>query len=410
MEIEMLSRFWMLILGGGALAGAMCGTPVQPARAQFGISIGGFPVGIHVGRGYRGRYGRSGRQRQPKDDAQAQNVEARSPKEDKVAASKGAPSSKDQMDVLRWKVASTAVTAAVGSTKDLFEVGQTTSNEADRDYTAKIAAIIDRFDEEQNKAKNNEAGDISMTAIEQSLEKAFKNAKLDVYGRFAGESWASDRMRKMILDLADAELSRLFRGNTKGTAPMSALDALIQRAGESVYRRIFETSELLAANRSAALLMQRLYQTHGKLVDKDKEKGSKDGTAQKDDDDDDVMESADGIISRAALGVIRPYETAMRRSDNAYVYCYRAQRIVFDCLSEQIVQTTSSETGRAEKSVIEYKITEASEKICSKWLLAQFGKPTGDLESQQPYPLRAVWSNGKLKDNPAMYNNSLGTF
>jgi len=83
---------------------------------------------------------------------------------------------------------------------------------------------------------------------------------------------------------------------------------------------------------------------------------------------------------------------------------------VFDCLSEQIVQTTSSETGRAEKSVIEYKITEASEKICSKWLLAQFGKPTGDLESQQPYPLRAVWSNGKLKDNPAMYNNSLGTF
>jgi hypothetical protein len=108
--------------------------------------------------------------------------------------------------------------------------------------------------------------------------------------------------------------------------------------------------------------------------------------------------------------VIRPYETAMRRSDNAYVYRYRAQRIVFDCLSEQIVQATSSETGRAEKSVIEYKITEASSTICSKWLLAQFGAPTGELQPQQPYPLRAVWSNGKLKDNPAMYNNSLGTF
>jgi hypothetical protein len=405
MEIEMLSRFSILILGGAALTAAMCVTPVQPARAQFGISIGGFPMGIHFGRGYRGgRYGR--RHRGPKDDSQAQNVEARAPKEDKVSASKGAPNSKQQMDALRYMVASTAVTAAVGSTKDLFEVGQTTSNEADRDYTAKIAVIIDRFDEEQTKANNNEAGDISMSAIEQSLEKAFKNSKLDIYGRFAGESWTSDRMRKMILDLADAELSRLFRGNTKGTVPMSALDALIQRAGESVYRRIFETSELLAANRSAALFMQRLYQTHGKLVDTDKKK---DGAAV-DDDGDDVMESADGIISRAALGVIRPYETAMRRSDNAYVYRYRAQRIVFDCLSEQIVQTTSSETGRADKSVIEHKIAEASENICSKWLLAQFGKPTGDLEFQQPYPLRAVWSNGKLKDNPAMYNNSLGTF
>lgn len=407
----MLSRFSMLILGGAALAAALCVTPVQPAQAQFGISIGGFPIGINFGGGRCRRCGRPGRTRQPKDDSQAQNVEARSPKEDKVAASKGAPSSKQQMDALRFLVASTAVTAAVGSTKDLFEVGQTSSTEADRDYTGKMAAIIERFNTEQREAGNNEAGDISMTAIEQSLEKAFKNSKLDIYGRFAGESWTSDRMRKMILDLADAELTRLFKGNTKGTAPMSALDQLIQRAGESVYRRIFETSELLAANRSAALFMQRLYQTHGKIVDKDKDQRIKDGTpAKDDDDDDDVMESADGIISRAALGVIRPYENAMRRTENAYVYRYRAQRIVFDCLSEQIVQTTSSETGRAEKSVIEDKIAKASNEICSNWLVAQFGKPTGQLESQQPYPLRAVWSQGKLKDNPAMYNNSLGTF
>lgn len=409
----MLSRFSMLILGVAALAAALCVTPVQPARAQFGISIGGFPLGINFGRGYRGRYGRSGRSRQPKDDSPAQNVEARSPKEDKLTSSKGAPNSKQQMDVLRTKVASTAVSAAVGSTKDLFEVGETASNESERDYTGKIEAIIRRFEKAQEKANNEEAGDITMNAIEQSLEKAFKNAKLDVYGRFAGESWTSDRMRKMILDLVDAELSRLFRGNTKGSAPMAIVDSLIQRAGEAVYRRIFETSELLAANRSAALFMQRLYQTHGKIVkDNDKVASTKGAPAGKndDDDDDDVMESADGIISRAALGVIRPYENAMRRTENAYVYRYRAQRIVFDCLSEQIVQTTSSESGRAEKSVIEYKITEASEKICSQWLLAQFGKPTGQLEAQQPYPMRAVWSNGKLKDNPSMYNNSLGTF
>jgi hypothetical protein len=405
----------MLILGGAALTAALSVTPVQPARAQFGISIGGFPLGIHFGGGRCRRCGRPSRTRQPKDDSQAQNVEARSPKEDKVTASKGAPSSVEQMKALKFLVASTAVSAAVGSTKDLFEVGETTSNEAERDYTVKIQAIITRFEKAQEKANNEEAGDINMNAIEQSLERAFKNAKLDVYGRFAGESWTSDRMRKMILDLADAELSRLFRGNTKGSAPMSALDQLIQRAGESVYRRIFETSELLAANRSAALFMQRLYQTHGKIVkDNDKVASAGKGVpAAKDDDDDDpddVMESADGIISRAALGVIRPYETAMRRSDNAYVYRYRAQRIIFDCLSEQIVQTTSSDTGRAEKSVIERKITEASEKICSNWLVAQFGKPTGQLDAQQPYPLRAVWSQGKLKDNPSMYNNALGTF
>ena len=34
----------------------------------------------------------------------------------------------------------------------------------------------------------------------------------------------------------------------------------------SVYTRLFETSELLAANRSSSLFVQRLYQVHGDLM------------------------------------------------------------------------------------------------------------------------------------------------
>jgi hypothetical protein len=42
------------ILAATAGLGALIGmTPVQPAYAQFGISIGGFPVGIHFGGRYR---------------------------------------------------------------------------------------------------------------------------------------------------------------------------------------------------------------------------------------------------------------------------------------------------------------------------------------------------------------------
>lgn len=393
----MRAKFWLLGCAAAALAGAMTiGTP-QPARAQFGINIGGFPLGIHIG-GYRGGryYGRS--RRYGRRERGSEGDDPRPGRPEKVEVSKGAPSSAEQMNVLRYNVASTAVSGAVGSTKDLFEVGQTTSSEADRDYTAKIDAIIGRFIKAQRDADNDDVGDVTMNAIEQSLEKAFKNAKLETFGRFAGESWTAERVRKMILDLVDAELPRLFRGNSRGNAPMSALDTLIQRAAESVYRRIFETSELLAANRSSALFMQRLYQTHGRLVK------------------DDLLESADSIIMRAALGVIRPYEGAMRRTENSWAYRYRAQRIVFDCLSEDLARTSSSETGILERDEIEDRIKKKSAAVCIKWLEYQFGPPSSDvnpkleLAQQSPAPLRAVWGSKGPKDNPAMYNSTLGTF
>lgn len=394
--MSMRAKFWMLVCAAVALAAAMTVGTSQPAKAQFGISIGGFPIGINIGGGYRGRYGRG--KRGAKRDGGSEGEDPRPGRGDKVAVSKGAPSSAEQMNVLRFNVASTAVAAAAGSTKDLFEVGQTTSNEADRDYTAKIEAIIGRFEKAQRDANNDDAGDITMNAIEQSLEKAFKEAKLERFGRFAGESWTAERVRKMILDLVDAELPRLFRGNSRGTAPMSALDTLIQRAAASVYRRIFETSELLAANRSSALFMQRLYQAHGRLVK------------------DDLLESADGIIMRAALGVIRPYEPSMRRAENSWVYRYRAQRIVFDCLSEDLARTSSSETGILETKEIEERIQRRSAAVCIKWLQNQFealptdARPNPELAPQTPAPLRAVWGEKGPKDNPAMYNNSVGTF
>lgn len=387
--MDMTPRRWLLLCGGALFVAAACiGTP-EPAQAQFGgIGIGGFPGGINIylGPRYRGRHrgrGRGSQEEQGSDGGRAGKPES-------VAVSKGAPSSAEQMNALRYRVAATAVSANVGSTKDLFEVGQTTSNEVDRDYMRKIEVILDKFDKAQAKANDDTAGDVTMNAIEAALEKAFKSAQLDVYGRFAGESWTSERVRKMILDLVDIELPRLFRGNNHGNAPMSALDALIQKAAESVYRRIFETSELLAANRSSALFMQRLYQTHGSLVTNR------------------LRESADTMIMRAALGAIRPYESAMRRGDNGYADRYRAQRIVFDCLSENVARISSAEQGIDEIEAIEGKIAKTSTEICSKWLKNQFGSEK-DIAPQKPIPLRAVWSEKEPKVNPSMYNNSLGT-
>ena len=232
------SRGWLLTCALAALtAGALVATP-EPAVAQFGgVNIGGFRLMIGPGYGYRSR-GR--RNRAPRGEESSRNDDDGPPrKEDSVTVSKNAPSSAEQTKILALRVASSTVTGAVGSTKDLTEVGRTSSKETDRDYTRKIEDIIKRFNDEQKRARDNTPGDVTAHAIEQSLEKAFKSSKLETFERFVGESWTAERWHDDF-GTRDLELAPLFQGNDRGNAPMEALDTLIQRAGESVYRRIFQ--------------------------------------------------------------------------------------------------------------------------------------------------------------------------
>jgi hypothetical protein len=129
-----------------------------------------------------------------------------------------------------------------------------------------IKTIIDKFTSNQDLPENRRVttpGDVTAHAIEQSLDAAIKNAKLGTFETFLGENWTGERLRVKVLEQVLAEIDRLFEGNNRGYAPMGQLDNLIQHAAQSTYRRVFEVSELLAANRSSALFMQRLYQTHG---------------------------------------------------------------------------------------------------------------------------------------------------
>src|SRR5947207_55575 len=136
MRLSMAIGILAATAGLGALITMM---PVQPAYAQFGISIGGFPLGIHFGGRHRwgGRHGR--RHNRGGGESSEKDVDdARPGKTERVTVSKSAPSSTQQMEVLHDKVIKTALAPSAGSTKDLFEVATTTSKEAERDYANKI--------------------------------------------------------------------------------------------------------------------------------------------------------------------------------------------------------------------------------------------------------------------------------
>lgn len=378
-----------------ALAGFMA---PEPAHAQFGIpgirlNLGGFGIGIGGG-GHRSRDRGGHREKgSSSEDNSSQDTSSNSKNDsrnDRVLASLGAPSSTVQTSVLK-SVVSSGLLGVVGSTQDLSKVGQTSSKDDDRDWTGRIQRIVDTFKREQDK-RITTPGDVTEHAIEQSLDGSFKNAKLDTFESFLGENWSAERLRVRILDRVLAELPHLFDGNNRGNAPMQDLNTLIQQAADSVYRRIFEVSELLAANRSSALFVQRLYQAQGALVD------------------DQLREGADAMITKAANGAIAKFDGALRRDDNGFALRYRAERIVFDCLSENVERISSSETGIATIGEIGQKIDQTARTECTDWLDNQFGTQARGITPQVPMPLRVIWSASGPKDDPSMYSSSRGRF
>jgi hypothetical protein len=365
---------------GGAVAGAIIG----------GMNRGGYRRG-RVER-HRAEAPRRGRNRSHEVSEEAPAKEPRKGRDtETVLASLGAPSSGDQTVVFK-AINASGVVGSVGSTKDLTEVGKTYSKEDDRDYIKKIKDLIVKVKEAQKRERDSTPGDITEHAIEQSLDKAFKKAKLQIFESFLGENWSAERLRVMILDRVDADIGRLFLGNNRGNVPMEEVDTLIQKAAESVYRRIFETSELLAANRGSALFIQRLYQTHGGLVD------------------DQLREVTDRMITKASAAAVAKYDAAMRRDDNGFALRYRAQRIVFDCLSESVEQISSSDKGIAPAGEIERNIMTTSTSVCTSWIENQFGGQGDELKPQKPMPLRVVWSATGPKEDPSMYGRGSSSF
>jgi hypothetical protein len=391
------SKYWMTYAIAALAAGMCMGTP-EPAHAQFGIGLGGFNFRFHFGPGYRGRYKRH-RRGGPRDESAESEESGRPSKEktDKILASLGAPSSAEQTRVLKSIFAS-PVLGVVGSTKDLQDIGKPVSKEDDRDYIGALDRLVGRLSEKQDKGLSM-AGDVTASGIEQALLKAIKEAKLDTFERFASESWTPDRVRKLVLDRIYNNLDPLLGGQSRGQVRMDAMNPVIQEAAAGIYRRLFETSELLATNRAANQFIQRLYQTTGGWVDTR------------------TREIADTLVKKGASKTLARYDRLLNSSEASYTYHYRAQRIVYDCLSENMETITkldppekAGEPGRPPSpEASEQRIKAISAAKCDEWLITQFGDPEAAgnrLKAQTPVPLRAVWSKDGPIDDPSMYIKS----
>src|ERR1700733_8243861 len=250
------------------------------------------------------------------------------------------------------------------------------------------ADLIKRIQVAQNSQHSTKEGDVTEHAILESLENSVREANLTKFETFLGENWSPERLRVMILDRVQNEIGGMFDGTNRGVVTMNDLDLMIKKAAKNVYARLFETSELLAANRSSTLFVERLYQTHGDLVNGE------------------VRESAEQLLADAATSGLAQIEPKLRRDQNAFALRYRAQRIVYDCLSDNVEAISSNESGMATPAEISKGVLDVTQQQCAKWVSAQLIGADDKVKPQDPVPLRVIWNAEGPKDDASMYGRA----
>lgn len=375
-----------LIAGALALsAGVVLDQPAALAGNPFGGFVGGVLNGIVPYPRYRSpaphRYNGGPAQAAPQGAATPSPADS-----SRALASLAPPPTQQQQAILKSMFASQSL-GAVGEWDDLAQIGKA-DQEAERDYTGMVEKLIEDIKRRQTSGNAAKEGDITEHAILESLDASIREANLQKFETFLGENWSPERLRVMILERVNNEIGTLFEGTNHGAVTMSDLDQMIKKAGRNVYSRLFETSELLASNRGSTLFVQRLYQTHGDLVNGD------------------VRESAEQLLSEASTAGVAPLEPLLRRDPNAFALRYRAQRIIFDCLSDNVEAISSSESGMATSAEIAKRVLDVDHDQCAKWVAAQLIGPDGKLKAQDPMPLRVIWTAEGPKDDPSMYGRA----
>jgi hypothetical protein len=364
-----------------------------PVRAQLGIingllgggGFGGYGGGYYYHHGSR-HHARGAGHSSNSDE----NADTSSSDSTRALASLAPPSSHEQAGVLKSIIPSDTL-VEVGASDDDQLTGNADTNESDRDYTTQVQNIITSIQGEQDKKQSNNEGDVTEHAILDALTDSIVRANLPKFETFLGEEWSAERLRVMILKRVQNQIGEFFEGTNRGSIAMSDLDRMMDKAARDVYAELFEASELLAANRGSTLFVQRLYQIHGDLISKDN-----------------VREDTELLLLQASKRGSASIEPLFRRDDqNGYALHYRAQRIIFDCLSYNVDTITDSSSGIASTAEIEKRIDDVVKQQCSKWVANQMLTPGGNgLKPQGPVPLRVIWSADGPKDDPSMYGHA----
>ena len=379
-----------------AIAGALAVMMLLPADAQAQF---GFPGGImfnirpHIGGGgYSGGGGGRRHHSRGGDTSSNSNNTPSSAPATSYALARGASDTVFKGIVVSKGLGAVGVEDAIDTSKHDFV------RETQRDYTAAIKALLDQIDKAgKNKSRQGDSslaqGDVTQHAIDRAVSRAYETASLGTFEQFVGEQWTNERLRVAILDRTGTEVPGLLVGNNFNRVEMAPLEDIIARAGQSIYKRTLETSELIAVNQATARFTRSLFEMHGPSANADLRAG------------------VEELLLAASKVAFKEYEERFVRSDLGVVMRYRAERILVDCLTGNLHEiTTSPDNTKATRVQMQDKVSELSRGECRNWVVNTIGAPTqmdakADKELLKPMPERAVWiAPGVPKTDASMFS------
>ena len=385
-------RAAMIVAALLPLAFAAAPAPASAGSLLGGV-LGGIVGGVLGGLGHRhgGGGGGGGRHGGGGGGGGGGGTPAGAPADSTTALASLAPATSEQLAVLKG-IYPAETLGDVGVYEGEMALADASSKEAERDYASKIEALIQKIKSERDKQHATKEGDVTQHAILDALSDAIKRSHLQKFETFLGEDWSYERLRVMILDRVSNEIGPLFEGTARGDVAMSDVAGVINKSADQVYARLFETSELLAVNRGATLFEQRLYQTQGDQVSAD------------------MRENAEASLKRAADAEFARIDGRIHLEHDIYVLRYRAARIVYDCLSDDVAALASVDGRLAPAAEIARHIAAAGDSKCKDWVDKQFFGEDKKLKAQEPLPLRVVWTGEGPHDDPSMYGRSSEQF
>ena len=98
----------------------------------------------------------------------------------------------------------------------------------------------------------------------------------------------------------------------------------------------------------------------------------------------------------------------MQRDPNAHALRYRAERIIYDCLSDNVEAISSSNSGMATPEEIGKGMLDVAQQQCAKWVSSQM-ITDGKVKPQAPMPQRVIWTAEGPNDDPSMYDRPADT-
>lgn len=378
-----------------ALVGALAVMMLLPADAQAQF---GFPGGIifnirpHIGGGGGGYGGGGGRRHHSRGDTSNNSNTPSSAPAASYALARSASDTVFKGIVVSKGLGAVGVEDAIDTSKhDLVR-------ETQRDYTGAIKALLTMIDNtSKNRNRQGDSslaqGDVTQHAIDRAVSRAYETSSLGTFEQFVGEQWTNERLRVAILDKTTTEVPGLLVGNNFSRVEMAPIEDIIARAGQSIYRRTLETSELIAVNQATARFTRSLYEMHGPSANVDLRAG------------------VEELLLAASRTAFKEYEERFVRSELGVVMRYRAERILVDCLTGNLQEiTTSPDNTKATRVQMQDKVSELSRGECRTWVVNAIGAPAqidakADKELLKPLPERAVWiAPGVAKTDASMFS------